>query len=73
MDNFIKTTGYGFKGFKKLKTRLNKGHKAQFQSIVKQVNVGKGVDLIPFEELINVTKASFAAIESLKCGGWVTV
>ena len=27
MDNFMKTTGYGFKGFSKLKTKLDKGHK----------------------------------------------
>ena len=73
MDNFIKTTGYGFKGFSKLKTRLDKGHKNQFSRLVEQANAGKGVELIPYEELINVTKASFAAIESLKSGGWVKV
>ena len=73
MDNFIKTTGYGFKGFSKLKTRLDKGHKTQFTQIVEKAKSGKGVDLIPYGELINVTKASFAAIESLKSGGWVAV
>ncbi len=73
MDNFIKTTGYGFKGFSKLKTKLDKGHKEQFKQIVDRAKAGKGIDLIPYEELINVTKASFAAIESLKSGGWVEV
>jgi len=73
MDNFIKTEGYGFKGFSKLKTGLDKGHKAQFKKIVEQANAGKGVELIPYNELINVTKASFAAIESLKTGAWVDV
>ncbi len=71
MDNFIKTTGYGFKGFSKLKTRLDKGHKNQFSRIISQVNSGKGLALIPYEELINVTKASFAAIESFKQKKWI--
>ena len=73
MDNFIKTKGYGFKGFKTLKTRLNKGHKNQFSRLVTKANEGEGVTLIPYEGLINVTKASFAAVESLKSGGWVNV
>ena len=69
MDNFIKTSGYGVKGFSKLKTKLNKGHKAQFGQIVERIKQGS-VELIPYEELINVTKASFAAIQSLKEGSW---
>ena len=73
MDNFIKTVAYGFKGFSKLKTKLDKGHKNQFSRIVKQANSGTGLELIPYNELINVTKASFAAIDSLKSGGWVNV
>lgn len=72
MDNFMKTTGYGFKGFSKLKTKLDKGHKIQFGQIVEKIKQGS-VDLIPYEELINVTKASFAAIQSLKEGSWVTI
>ena len=73
MDNFMKTSGYGFKGFNKLKTKLDKGHRNQFKKIVDQANTGNGVALIPYEELINVTRASFMAIESLKIDGWVTV
>jgi len=72
MDNFIKTSGYGVKSFSTLKTKLDKGHKAQFGQIVEKIKQGS-VALIPYEELINVTKASFAAIESLKKGSWVTV
>ncbi len=73
MDNFIKTTGYGFKGFSKLKTKLDKGHKNQFSRLVDSANSGKGIGLIPYEELLNVTKASFAAIESLKSNSWIEV
>jgi len=72
MDNFIKTTGYGTKGFSKLKTKLDKGHKNQFATILSELKKGS-VELIPYDELINVTKASFAAIESLKEGQWVTI
>ena len=72
MDNFIKTTGYGVKGFSKLKTRLDKGHKVQFGQIAEKIKQGS-VQLIPYHELINVTKASLAAIESLKKGTWIKV
>ena len=65
MDNFMKTTGYGVKGFSKLKTKLDKGHKTQFSQIVENIKQGS-VELIPYRELINVTRASFAAIQSLK-------
>lgn len=72
MDNFIKTSGFGTKGFTKLKTKIDKGHKAQFSSILENIKDG-GVALIPYEELINVTKASFAAIQSLKEGKWIVI
>ena len=72
MDNFRETKAYGFKGFSKLKTKLDKGHKNQFTKLVKTVQNG-GEPLIPFDEIVNTTKASFAAIESLKTGQWVTV
>lgn len=72
IDNFRTTTGYGFKNFSKLKTSLDKGHKNQFQKLINQV-INGGTPLIPFEEIINTTKASFAAIESLKTGAWVNI
>lgn len=73
MDNFITTKGFGVKGFSKLKTRLDKGHKTQFKRLVDEAKKGNGVGLIPYEELINVTKTSFAVIESLKTGSWVNI
>lgn len=72
MDNFIKTTGYGTKGFSKLKTKLDKGHRTQFGSILEKIKDGD-IGIIPYDELINVTKASLASIESLKQGSWVNV
>jgi len=72
VDNYRLTEGYGFKGFSKLKTSIDKGHKAQFILLAERIKKG-GAPLIPFDELINTTLASFAAIESLKQGSWVQI
>jgi predicted dehydrogenase/threonine dehydrogenase-like Zn-dependent dehydrogenase len=72
IDNFMLTTGYGFKRFSRLKTRLDKGHKNQFLQLISRVKTG-GEPLIPFAQIVNTTKASFAAIESLREKRWVTV
>lgn len=72
MDNFRTTTGYGAKGFNNLKTKINKGHKVQFDQYIKRIQEG-GQPLIPFNEIVNVTKASFAAIKSLKENKWVNI
>ena len=72
MDNFRETIGYGTKGFSKLKTKLDKGHKVQFDKITTLAKSG-GEALIPYEEIINVTKASFAALQSLKEHKWVNI
>lgn len=70
MDNFRKTQAFGFKGFSGLKTSLDKGHKNQFQSVIKKIQQG-GEPLISFNSLINTSLASFAAIESLKERKWI--
>ena len=72
LENFRRTTGFGFNGFSKLKTSSDKGHTTQFKRLIERVKSG-GEPLIPLEEIINTTKASFAAIESLKTGAWVDV
>ena len=72
MDNFRTTYGYGTSGFKSLKTKLDKGHKNQFAQLIDRAKNG-GEALIPFDEIVNTTKASFAAIESLKSNAWVSV
>ncbi len=70
MDNFLSTTGYGFKNFSKLKTKTDKGHNEKFKLLVERLKNG-GAPLIPIDELINTTLASFAAIESLLERRWV--
>lgn len=72
INNFTRSEGFGFKGFKSLKTSLDKGHKAQFTELISRVKKG-GEALIPFHELVNTTRASFAALQSLKENRWVDV
>ncbi len=68
LDNFRKLTGYGFKSFKKMSLwSQDKGHNEQFKSFIKRINEG-GDPLIPFEDIENVTLASFAAMESAQSG-----
>ncbi|MBZ9629083.1 bi-domain-containing oxidoreductase [Psychroflexus sp. CAK1W] len=72
LDNWRVLKGYGFKGFSKLKSKMDKGHSAQFTKLVQQIE-NKGDAIIPFDSLVNTTNASFAAIESLKSKAWVTL
>jgi len=68
LNNFRETRGFGFKGFKKLKTwRQDKGHTAEITAFIAAVEQG-GAPLIPVEEIINVTRASFAAVAAARGG-----
>ena len=72
MDNWRKLKGYGFKGFSSAKSGQDKGHFNQFQALLNQQKNG-GEAIIPFDEIVNTTRASFAAIDSLKEGKWILV
>ena len=72
MDNWRKLKAYGFKGFSKSSSKQDKGHFNQFKELITQQKQG-GNPIIPFDEIVNTTKASFAAIESLKQGKWVEI
>ncbi len=66
LDNFRRLDGYGFAGFRKLKTfRQDKGHAAEFAAFADRVAAG-GEPLIPREHLVNVTLASFAAMTAAR-------
>jgi len=71
-DNFISSFGYNTSNFKKLRTSLDKGHKAQFNDYIKYVT-DKSTPLISINEIINTTKASFAALKSLKESKWIKI
>lgn len=72
MDNFRKTEAFGVKGFSKLKTAMDKGHKTQFHRLIQTVQQG-GEALIPFDSIVNITRVSFAAIQSLKENKWIEI
>ncbi|TAH15219.1 MAG: dehydrogenase [Runella slithyformis] len=72
LDNFRTLTGYGFKGFSKMNIQQDKGHKAQFQQLLENIRAD-GPPLIAFDEIVNTTQATLAAIESLKQGNWVPI
>jgi predicted dehydrogenase/threonine dehydrogenase-like Zn-dependent dehydrogenase len=72
LDNWKELNGYGFKGFSKMKSRQDKGHTAQFALLNERIQHG-GDALIPFESIVNTTKASFACMKSIKRKAWVDV
>ncbi len=72
LDNWRKLTGFGVKGFSKMSGTMDKGQKMQFATINERIQKG-GTALIPFESIVNTTRASFAAIQSLKEGKWIEI
>lgn len=72
LDNWRKLEGYGFKGFSSMKSKMDKGHANQFSFLVDKISKKENA-LIPFDSIINTTKASFAAIESLKNKSWIGI
>lgn len=72
LDNFRRLKGYGFKGFSSFSGTIDKGHLSQFSKLIDQIKHGYQ-PLIPFDELINTTRASFAALQSLQQGDWINI
>ena len=72
VEDYQKSIGYNVPNFKYKKTLLDKGQFSQFKKYLEGIKNGSN-SLIPMEELINVTKASFGALESLKNNKWVTI
>lgn len=72
LDNWRKLEGFGAKGFSKMKGGMDKGQKDEFRMLNERMLNG-GKSLIPFDSIVNTTKASFACIESLKQKAWVEI
>ncbi|HSZ73102.1 MAG TPA: bi-domain-containing oxidoreductase [Cytophagaceae bacterium] len=72
MDNYRSLQAYGFKGFSSVKGKQDKGHSAQFETLLNSFSKG-GQDPIPFASIVNTTQASFAVLRSLKTGTWEKV
>lgn len=72
LDNWRKLEGYGVRGFSKMSGQMDKGQKNQFAELNSRLQTG-GPALISFDSIVNTTKATFAAIKSLKENKWVRI
>ena len=71
IDNFKKSEYFGTKSSGMSRSQ-DKGHSEQFRLFLERLRNG-GEAIIPIEEIINTTKASLAAVESLKTKSWVNL
>ena len=67
MDNFCKTVCTGKLGKRKLKGKQQKGFREELEATVEAVKSGMMMP-IPFEEILNVTKTTFAVLKAVKSG-----
>lgn len=68
LENFRVLRGYGWSGFSKMKLRRqDKGHAEELSQLIDVVRRG-GASLMPFEQIENVTRATFAAMEAAESG-----
>ena len=67
MDNFCKTVCTGKLGKRKLRGKQQKGFAEELAETVEAVKNGKEMP-IPFEEILNVTKTTFAILKAVKSG-----
>jgi predicted dehydrogenase/threonine dehydrogenase-like Zn-dependent dehydrogenase len=66
IENFKKAVVYGRKKTSKKLFNQDKGQKQMMNRFLQSIHEGK--QLIPFNEIVAVTKASFAVLESIKTG-----
>jgi len=64
LDNFKKLEIFGRRKMKKKLFNQDKGQKQMVEQFLQSIHEGRA--LIPFEEIVAVTKASFAVLESIK-------
>lgn len=66
MDNYRVLSGYGWKGFKKMRLfKQDKGQKACVKSFVNSINNG-AESPIPFEEILEISRVSIKIAKSLR-------
>ena len=67
MDNFCKTVCSGKLGKRKLKGKQQKGFAEELAATIEAVKSG-GAMPIPFDQILNVTKTTFAVLKAVKSG-----
>jgi predicted dehydrogenase/threonine dehydrogenase-like Zn-dependent dehydrogenase len=68
LDDFRSLRGFGARGFTSQRLwSQDKGHAHQISRFLQRVRQG-GAPLMPFETLVNVTRASFAAVRAAQTG-----
>ena len=72
LDNWRKLTGFGVRGFSSKKSKQDKGHSNQFKQLLESVEKASG-PTIPWEEVLNTSKATLAAVDSLIEGKWISI
>lgn len=73
MDNFRTLWGYGFRGFSKMKLRRwDKGHREEFSRFIASI-VSGSESIIPLHDIVNVMRATFAAVASARSGEPIVV
>lgn len=65
LNNFRELRGYGIRGFANRKGALDKGHQAEFQAFSAAIR-GESAAPIPFAQLVNTSRASFAAQTAMR-------
>ncbi len=65
LNNFRELRGYGIRGFANRKSGLDKGHQAEFQAFSAAIR-GESPAPIPFKQLVNTSRASFAAQTAMR-------
>ena len=71
MENFRRTKAWGIRGSRTFKTlRQDKGHRAEVAAFIEAVGSGAGSagSPIPFDEILNTSRAAFAAVRSAREG-----
>ena len=72
LDNWRKLTGFGVRSFKSKKSKQDKGHFNQFKQLLESVEQASG-PTIPWEEVLNTSKATLGAVDSLIEGKWISI
>jgi len=72
LDNWRKLTGFGIQGFSSRRSKQDKGHYNQFKQLLESVEKATG-PAIPWEEVLNTSRATLAAVDSLIQGKWISI